>query len=68
MKIEISEAPDSPSTPLVLKPAGLKDLAKNDGIKVGLYRTRLTITLVMGVHFFAYLFIEGPIGYLSGFK
>ncbi len=68
MKIEISEAPSSPTIPLIQKATDLKDLAKNDGIKVGLYRTRLTITMVMGIHFFAYLFIEGPIGYLSGFK
>ena len=46
----------------------LRDLAKLDGVKVGLFRTRLTITLILAVHFFAYIFIEGPHGYLSGFK
>ena len=46
----------------------MKELAETDGLKVGVYRTRLTITLVMIVHFFAFLFIEGPVGYLSGFK
>ena len=62
-EVEISES-NAPVKSL----AGLKELAKTEGIKMGIFRTRLTITLVMAVHFFAYLFIEGPVGYLSGFK
>ena len=44
------------------------DIAKIDGLRVGVYQTRLTVTLVMAIHFFAFLFIEGPYGYMDGFK
>ena len=59
---------DRPATSPAQKTQNLRDLGKLDGLKVGLFRTRLTITLILIVHFFAYLFIEGPIGYLAGFK
>ena len=50
------------------KMSAYSDIAKIDGLRVGVYQTRLTVTLVMAIHFFAFLFIEGPYGYMDGFK
>lgn len=72
MNSEIMESGSEQVSPIQTKKeqshSNLKELAKSNGIKIGLYKTRLTVTLVMAVHFFAYLFIEGPIGYIAGFK
>lgn len=46
----------------------LKQLSTLDGVRIGIFRTRLSICLIMAVHFFAYVFIDGPINYFQYFK
>ena len=39
-----------------------------DGVKEGLYHCRLTITILMAIHLFGYLFVEDPEKFICSFK
>ena len=39
-----------------------------DGVREGLYHCRLTLTMIMAIHLFGYMFIKGPQIFICSFK